>query len=258
MRANNTSCQLADWYKKPAGKYLLQLENALLNKGLENIFGYHLMMMGALDYSDGLTTSPIAHKIIMHNQAVPGGALHLLGSQYDLPLRNGSVDVVVLPHLLEYSPYPHDILRECERVITPNGYMIVLGFNPLSCYGMCKLLPGLRRRMPWQGHFYRPARLRDWLKLLGMDVVDIQYCGFAPPLPRMAFTRRLRFMEKAQGSYLSPLGGVYMMVAHNQPVASHVVKFSWRRKRAHSNIDGVVEPTTRSRQYHNAENNNGV
>jgi SAM-dependent methyltransferase len=241
--------RLAHWFQTVVGQQLIEHENNLLINGLDGIFGYHLAVLGALDYERGLATSPISHKVVMNDEQHPEGMLHLLGSQYNLPLRNDSVDVVVLPHLLEYSERPHLLLREVERVIMPDGYIVILGFNPVSCYGICRALLGFRQKMPWQGHYYHPIRLRDWIRLLGFEIVKIQYAGFVPPIPHEPTQQRLAFMEKAADSFVAPLGSVYMIVARNQTVTPNVVRAPWKGKRA--TIDnGVVEPSTRMRAKH--------
>jgi len=241
--------RLADWYQTVAGQNLLRQENSLINKGIEGLFGYHLVMLGALDYELGMSGSPISHKIVMNDEQLQHGVLHLQGSQYALPLQTDSVDVVVMPHLLEYSQQPHHVLREVERVTRPDGYIVILGFNPVSYYGICRALLGFKRRMPWQGHYYHPARLRDWIKLLGFRIVDIEYCGFIPPISHEAIQQRLGFLEKAADSFIAPLGSVYMIVARNQTVTPSVVRPAWKNKRAKLD-NGVAEPTTRMRNRH--------
>ncbi len=54
-----------------------------------------------------------------------------------------SIDLVFLPHTLEFSADPHQVLRETERVLIPEGRVIILGFNPLSSLGLWRLF---RRR----------------------------------------------------------------------------------------------------------------
>lgn len=56
--------------------------------------------------------------------------------QFDeLPFASASIDLVVLPHVLEFAEEPHQILREVERVLIPEGQVIICGFNPVSLWG---------------------------------------------------------------------------------------------------------------------------
>jgi SAM-dependent methyltransferase len=250
MNAAQPQKRLAQWYQSTAGQNLLGLENTMLNKGIESLFGYHLLMLGALDYAQGIAGSPIAHKVLMNDECLQAGAVDLLGSQHDLPFRKDSIDVVVMPHLLEFSQHPHHILREVERIVMPDGYLVILGFNPVSCYGLCRVLLGFQKHMPWQGHYYHPVRLRDWIHLLGFKIVEISYCGFTPPIPHGTTQQRLAFMEKAADSFLSPLGSVYMIVAQNQTITPSVIRPAWKRQRAKPIENGVAEPTARQGNRH--------
>ena len=241
--------QLAIWYRTITGRQLLERENTLLINGLEGLFGYHLLTLGPLDYADAMNSSSITHQMVINDDCIEGRDIHLLGSQYELPLQTDSVDVVILPHLLEYSTEPHQILREVERITVPNGSVIILGFNPLSCYGFCRAIFGFMKRMPWKGHYYHPIRLRDWLHLLGFRITRISYAGFVPPIPNEGMLRRLKFMERAASTFIAPLGSIYMIVARNEAVTPNVVTKPWKNKRP-SLENGVIEPTTRIRARH--------
>ncbi|WP_223717365.1 class I SAM-dependent methyltransferase, partial [Escherichia fergusonii] len=53
-----------------------------------------------------------------------------------LPFPANSLDLVVLPHALELASDPHETLREVERVLVPEGRVVILGFNPASLWGL--------------------------------------------------------------------------------------------------------------------------
>jgi SAM-dependent methyltransferase len=94
----------------------------------------------------------------------------LVAELTQLPIQTASVDAVLLPHTLEYAGDPHAVVREADRVLTGEGQLIVLGFRPWSLWG-------LRSRAAREG--YPPGlnqmlgmgRVRDWLELLGYEVV---------------------------------------------------------------------------------------
>ena len=87
-----------------------------------------------------------------------------------LPVSGQTVDGLLLPHTLELTRDPHEVLRESERVLVGGGRIMILGFNPLSVLGLRRFLsrgaypPGL-------GPLVSERRLRDWLTLLGFDVI---------------------------------------------------------------------------------------
>lgn len=106
--------------------------------------------------------------------APEGASLGIIADVDELPIRSGSIDACLLAHLLDFSNDPHQILREVERVLTPDGWIIISGFNPYSLVGLGRLLPNLRRRLPWSARMFSPERVLDWLHLLGFEVVHLE------------------------------------------------------------------------------------
>jgi ubiquinone/menaquinone biosynthesis C-methylase UbiE len=53
----------------------------------------------------------------------------------ELPFAANSIDLAVMPHVLESHDNPHQILREVERILIPDGQLVITGFNPLSLWG---------------------------------------------------------------------------------------------------------------------------
>ena len=226
---------LASWYQSPPGLALLEKENALLNKTLPGLFGYHFISISEIDYD--LSSSPISHRVILKQTACHPNSSELLGQPTSLPIQHDSVDALLLGHILEYTHHPHHVLREAERVLHPSGHLILLGFNPLSSLGLYRLALGFTRQMPWQGHFYHPTRLIDWLQLLGFTITTIQYAGFIPPTAYKKITRQLDFMERLQNSWLTPLGNTFIIVAKKLSLIPNKKR---AKKYRHRVLDKVV------------------
>lgn len=148
------------------------------------MFGYHLLKLGTLSSQLSCAASSIRHQCAV---APEGASLGIIADVDELPIRSGSIDACLLAHLLDFSSDPHQILREVERVLTPDGWIIISGFNPYSLVGLGRLLPNLRRRLPWSARMFSPERVLDWLHLLGFEVVHLE--GFA----YSTVTRRNRF-----------------------------------------------------------------
>ncbi len=235
---------LSEWFQTTAGTSLLEKENNLLQQILPELFGYHLVWFGVADYRTGILSSSIRH--CTHLQMLGECAAcscDVVGCHTQLPIQRDSIDVVILSHLLEYSPHPHAILREVERVLHPDGHIIILGFNPISFYGLYRILPGFRGNMPWQGRFYHPLRIRDWLQLLGFSLKSVSYTAFLPPIQHYGMVKRIKFLERVGQGFLAPMNSVYMIVAHNLAVPPSIVMPA--RKKKKTVLDGVIEPTTR-------------
>ena len=170
---------LASWFRGPAGVDLLRTEVERVHSAVGNLFGYHCLQVGDLAGTDLLCASRILGRTVVD---VDGGALIdayplVVGSATSLPIDSNSVDVVILPHVLEFESQPHEALREASRVLVPEGSLVVLGFNPVSVIGVRRVLRYRTAAAPWCGTYFGAARLRDWLTLLGFDIIDQRPCS---------------------------------------------------------------------------------
>jgi SAM-dependent methyltransferase len=140
-----------------------------------------------------------------------------------LPFANASLDLVVLPHALELASDPHRTLREVERVLVPEGRVVILGFNPLSLWGLRQQLGRWRRQLwpgsarglflPSAGEFLRYRRLRDWLRLLGFEVEDGRFGCYRMPVASLKWLERSAWMERVGERWWPVFGAVYFVVA---------------------------------------------
>lgn len=132
-----------------------------------------------------------------------------------LPFASDSIDLVVVAHALEFCDDPHALLREIDRVLTLDGYLLVIGFNPVSLFGLRRLFG--RRRVPWTGSFYSGGRVTDWLRMLGLQIRRRDTCWLRPPVRNAALRRSLACTERA-GPVLRGLGAIQLLLARKQSV----------------------------------------
>ena len=218
---------LGDWFGTSRGKYVLAWERAQLAAAVEDVFGFRALQIG-LPQINFLE----ANRMPFRFSAGLDRGCDLAADPVSLPLASASVDLVVLPHVLEFSADPHRILREVERVLMPEGQIVIAGFNPLSLWGLRRKLARRRDLYPWRGEFIGLARLRDWMKLLGFEVNGGRFGCYAPPFRHRRWLRRFRFMEHAGDRWWPIAGGVYMMRAVKRTVGMRLVTPNWRNGRA--------------------------
>jgi SAM-dependent methyltransferase len=241
---------LCEWFAAAPGRSLLGAELARLGKILPNLFGYHLMQIGDLGADDILKSSRVLNRVVLRVDGegdAPGYAT-LCGTAEALPVAGDCLDVVVLPHLLEFERSPHRTLREVERVLVPEGHVVITGFNPWSLMGLSRVLRGHARQQiaPWSGHFLTLPRVKDWLALLGFDIVASQTFHFRPPAGSEPALERLAFLE-SWGRRLWPyLGAAYVVVGRKRVITLTPIRPDWRSQR---NLlpTGWAEPTTKVR-----------
>jgi len=213
---------LHDWFASPLGEYLLQRERAWLDKVVPDIFGYHAVQLG-LPQFDLLRESRIAHRVTVSPDAE--GKADVLAQWHELPFEAQSVDLCVMPHVLEFSSNPHEILREIDRIMRPEGRILILGFNPWSLFGTRRLFPS--QGYPWQGQFVSLVRMKDWLQLLGFEPSAGRLDCYIPPCESAVWQRRWRFLEAMGDRWWGVGGGVYMLEAIKRVQGMRLITPAW-------------------------------
>jgi hypothetical protein len=218
------------WFNSTAGQYLQLKEQALYDQAVFDLFGFNALQMGACEM-DLLRNSRIPHRYKSSEFTAPTIACNLCCDDDFLPFASTSLDLLLLPHRLEFSERPHQTLREAERVMMPEGHLLISGFNPMSTWGATaglKRLFSSKTRYPWRGKFIGLARMKDWLALMGFEILSVEMCCHVPPFEQQAWHRRFAFMDKASEHCCDMFGGVYFIVAKKRVVGMMPIKPNWK------------------------------
>jgi len=228
----------SSWYKTLAGQYALANTETLCAKTMSEIFGYYAIQIGMLSSEcDLLKDSRINAGFSLAN---PDNVLDLnaendtsidhavIASNEHLPISTDNVDLVVASHVLETSANPHQVLREIDRVLVPEGHCILIGFNPFALSNIKKSKRLFRKSTNENYKMRSVHRVKDWFSLLGFEVIDINYMGFRPKVKNQKIFNSLQWLEK-WGDYAGPLlGGMYIVHAKKQVIAMRPDKKVWR------------------------------
>jgi SAM-dependent methyltransferase len=235
---------LRKWFDTASANNIRESETELLATILPNLFGYHIVQLGMHVSTSIIESSRISHAITICDGFDEGSSAGMIGRWDALPLAPNAIDVLVAPHVLEFCPEPHAVLREAERVLIGEGYIVITGFNPWSLCGIWRLLGGWRGRPPWCGRFISISRIADWLQLLGFEIEFSRKISFRPPLRRAGVARKLKFLELIGRAIWPYFGNVYVVVAKKHVAAVTPLKASWQTRRRML-ASGVAEPTAR-------------
>ncbi len=229
------------WLDGPLGATVLELETRILSDALADVFGFELLQVGAWGHRDEIASSArTQHRSWLAPDASGPGAIR---ANYDeLPIATGSIEAVLLPHTLEYAPHPHELLREVERVLVGEGHVLICGFNPLGPWGLRHLVA--RRFPPASERLMSEGRTRDWLNLLGFEVVETRRYLFAPPWRQRMSRRTREWLEHRGPRFAPPLAGAYVVKARKRVRALTPIRPAWSRKPAV--VGGLAEPTSRN------------
>nr|WP_218940782.1 class I SAM-dependent methyltransferase [Allopusillimonas soli] len=234
--------ELAEWLETPPGKYVRSWEQAQVDAMVGNVFGYHAIQVG-LPHWDLLQSNRIPCKVRTHPEhenAAEAGAV-LVAEPERLPFESGSVDLLVLPHVLECSADPHRILREAERVLVPEGRVVISGFNPWSLWGASDRIPGLDPLLPVPVHMQVSLpRLKDWFKLLSFELDRGRFGCYRPACSDQAWLDRWAFMDKAGDRWWPVCGAVYVVSAIKRVAGMRLVGPNWKAARKRVRRQAVV------------------
>ena len=232
---NGEIIDLHDWLQSPPGRYLLAWERAQLDLAVADIFGFHALQLG-LPELDALSANRMPHRWTATN--TPGGKANFVTEFSALPFSSHSLDLVVLPHSLELTPDPHATLREVERVLVPEGRVIICGLNPASLWALRMRRASLYHRLG-MGQGFLPSshqligfwRLRDWLRLLGFEVEIARFGCYRPALSGEKWLKQFEWMERAGQRWWPILGAVYFLVAVKRVRGMTLLSPAWKAPR---------------------------
>ena len=274
----NQIVDLQDWFQTPQGRYLLDWERAQMDRVVVDIFGYHALQLG-LPALDALKANRMPHRWLAsdacdnrvlqevnaanrvegttaraHGQRLAGAApdVQLACDFAALPFPSASLDLVVLPHTLEQHADPHATLREVERVLVPEGRVVICGVNPASLWGLRQRRARLYQRfgfgelfLPSEGDLIGYWRLRDWLRLLSFDVESGRFGCYRPAVMGEDWLERFQWMDRAGARWWPIFGAVYFLVAVKRVRGMRLIGPAW--KAAPTRANAPVSVANRAR-----------
>ncbi|MGI9329305.1 MAG: class I SAM-dependent methyltransferase, partial [Gammaproteobacteria bacterium] len=230
---------------------------------LDDVFGDQIIQIGPWAGGMFLKAARTRRTVVIAEE--PGAGVQLISRANDLAIPADSIDAVLLAHILESHGDPHAVLREVDRILRPDGQLIVAGFNPYGTWGFRHLLSG-SRFPPGTASLISDRRLKDWLRLLNFSIQRTRFYHFQLPLgsgPRawsaaLAEDSRAKAWAKAGSRKLlpgaanvwhrkrlwPPLAACYVMTARKEMYTSTMIHPVRRRRRRL--VAGLVNPTSRN------------
>ena len=264
---------LTDWLKTPPGAYLLAWEGLQFDQAVGDIFGFHALQLG-LPELDALSANRMPHKWLALtalpqlqaatptqpvNPTAPGArsspAVALVADAAALPFPEGSLDLLVMPHTLELGSDPHSALREAERVLMPEGRLVISGFNPASLWGLRQKRDHIYQHfgydelfLPESGDYIGYWRLRDWLRLLDFEVESARFGCYRPALDSQKWLERFAWMDRVGERWWPIFGAVYFLVAVKHVRGMRLLEPAWKGQKSPAPASAIVanrQPTGR-------------
>ncbi|MBA6263740.1 MAG: class I SAM-dependent methyltransferase [Colwellia sp.] len=212
------------WQALPNGEVIVKAIDQVLAPWWPKFFGYHLLKIGALSgYIDSSGCS-IKHQMNLVERKRAGD---IIADVDDLPFLEHSIDVCLLSHALEFSLDPHHVVREANRVLIPNGYLVITGFNPFSLAGLNKFIPYRKHNTPWNERFFSAMRVKDWLHLMGYEILVDEKVIHSSLSGKLSQGKIIQVWQKLASEFLPNLGSVYVLVAKKRVHPLTPIKPKW-------------------------------
>jgi SAM-dependent methyltransferase len=247
VSAEGNACRVAQawrqWLATPLGRYLRDWEQAQLDAAVVDVFGYHAVQLDTPELK-GLQSNRMPYRWYLRScteQAAadapwPLAACDLVAEGAGLPFEAASLDLVVMPHTLELCEDPHATLREAERVLVPEGQLVITGLNPVSLWGWHNRRKAMYQRLGWRdvvqdglGHLIGYWRLRDWLRLLGFEVQVSRFGCWRPAVQNTRWLARMAWLDRWGARWWPILGGAYMVVAVKRVPGGRMLGRAWKK-----------------------------
>jgi SAM-dependent methyltransferase len=252
-----------NWLQTPPGRYLQAWEEVQFDQAVSDIFGYHALQLGFVELNTlranrmphqwQAATDILADVSIDAKEQTSGPApssllrAALVTDSGALPFPAASLDLVVLPHTLELSDDAHVTLREVERVLVPEGRVVISGFNPASLWGMRQRRAHVYARfgrkhlfLPEAGDFIGYWRLRDWLRLLSFEVESARFGCYRPALATEKWLARFEWMDRIGQRSWPIFGAVYFLVAVKRVRGMRLMEPAWKVRKSVPAAPAVV------------------
>ena len=272
-----------DWLKTPPGAYLLNWERMQFDQTVSDIFGYHALQLGMPEL-DTLLVNRMPHQWLAleslpahladhpsgpapraesanSSNGIAGDAassrkVAFLTDSGALPFPQSSLDLVVLPHTLELGHDPHATLREVERVLVPEGRVVISGFNPVSLWGLGRrhyradeTVSAGPPYLPRTSEFIGYWRLRDWLRLLNFEVESARFGCYRPAFGSQRWLDRFQWMDAAGERWWPIFGAVYFLGAVKRVRGVTLLEPAWKTRKAPAAAPAVVANKNRTAEH---------
>ncbi|MDP0563291.1 MAG: hypothetical protein QS721_13585 [Candidatus Endonucleobacter sp. (ex Gigantidas childressi)] len=238
------SQRLRNWFDSSGGVSILKAEQRSLDCTLQRIFGYYACQVSVAEGLDMLDNCPVGYHFSLIDTPTESNCLSAIACDANFwPINPGSLDLILLHHVLDIADSPHRLLIEAAKSIMPEGKLVVLGFNPCSLSGVGSWLIPERIKAFKGVKFINTRRLRDWLNLLGFNIEQITYGSYVNPLGSFFKKDSEEVIEKHCAQWRLPFGSFYSILATKEAHCMTSVRQSWLK--VGNNMMG--QPVARSR-----------
>lgn len=202
---------IRQWYESGVGQNTSLAVRQAVAEMSNDVFGYYAVQVGELAGQYCLLQeSRIKNRFAVAVEDSTETMVDLVADPAALPLAFDNLDLIVASHVLDCTTAPHQVLREIERVLMPEGHCILIAFNPFSARGVRLIWRRLLKQKNSQP-VYTAFRLRDWFEVLGFEVLEVRSVGQHYRIEKLPVIRRFSWLQVLVSKYYQLFGQVQLM-----------------------------------------------
>jgi len=208
-----------NWFKSKTAKKLIEHEKIIVNKFIEDKFGYFAIQIGGA-FTDFLESSRINKHLF--NEGI---LKNISFDKNSIPLLDESIDLIICPHFIEQG-YNKDILDEFFRITIPGGHLIIISFNPYSFAGI-KNFFSFSMQFPWNSKFTSMSVIQKHLKEAGFSISEAKISNYQPIFSEDNYFFNSN-LESVGNRWLPLFGNVFFIVAQKKVISLTPIKPKWK------------------------------
>lgn len=222
------------------GQFLLHEERRVLAQMLtQNIFNKHVALIGVPGQKSLLQETAGLHQFTIGSLSGHGETRYIEADYQELPIFSGQIDLVVLPHTLEWVEHPRQLLYEACRIIKPEGLIVIFGFNPRSLFKLTQMWKQ-NKGIPWCADFLSIYELKKWMELAGFQIESTSSFLYRPLEKYAYFFDQVPLCEWIGKTVFPYYGGVYALLARAKEIPLTPIKMQWKQQLSSVRISSAI------------------
>lgn len=195
----------------PTGREILRKERIYLQNSASTIFGVNSLQIGLGEIN------------LLHGNKIPNHYTFNIDIHADLrfiPLADSSIDLIVCPHVLEFTNNYHHVLQEFHRILAPQGKLIITAFNRYSWFGL------LKRKIPLldKARLIRLEKLKDQLQTLNFSLEGGKFFNYCPPFNDVEKINKYRWLNKVGDRWFPTFANSFAITASKEIITPTLIK----------------------------------
>lgn len=206
-------CQrLQQWLlHTPSGRETLRKERLFFMQNVNKIFGRNSLQIGLSDIN------------LLHGNKIINHFTINVDLQADLrflPLASDSINLIICPHVLEFTNNYHHVLQEFYRILAPGGRIILTCFNRHSWFGLLQWwIPLLH-----EARLISLSNLKSQLQTLNFSLEGGKFFNYCPPFNDARRLRKYRWLNHIGDRWFPTLANSFALIAKKEIVTPHLIK----------------------------------